>query len=74
MLLDINPHILSAKDSLLSIRLMGNCDFSYIKVIVPQSKAQIFYEDTRRLEEKSLNMHMSQVNVDTYYLVQVKTI
>ena len=43
-LLDSNPHLLSAKDSLLqvhvSIRLSRNCIFfPFIKVIVPQSKA-----------------------------------
>ena len=27
-----------------------------------------FYEDSRRLEERSLNIHMSQVNVDRQYL------
>ena len=37
--------------------------FSFIKVIVPQSKARIL----RRLEEMSLNMHVSQVNVDKQY-------
>ena len=44
MLVNSNPHLLSAKDSLLSIRLSRNCDFfSFInfKVIVPQSKAHI---------------------------------
>ena len=24
----------------------------------------IFYEDSRRIEERSLNIHMSQVNID----------
>ena len=60
IILDSNPHLLSGQDSLLSIRLLRNCDFSCIKVIVPQSKAHIL----RRLEERSLNNHMSQVNVD----------
>ena len=65
MLLDSNPHILSAKNSFLSIRLLGICDFfSFIIAIVPQSKAHIFYEDSRRLEERSVNMRMSQANVD----------
>ena len=42
MLLDSNPHLLSAKDSHLSIRLSRNCDsFTFIKVIVPQPKAHI---------------------------------
>ena len=42
MLLDSNPHLLSAKDSLLSIRLSRNCEiFSYMTVIVSQSKAHI---------------------------------
>ena len=41
MLFDSNPHLLSGKDSLLSIRQSRNCDFSCIKVIVPQSKAHI---------------------------------
>ena len=42
MLLDSNPHLLSSKDSLLSIRLSRNCDFiSFIIVIVTHSKAHI---------------------------------
>ena len=41
MLLDLNPNLLSVKASLLSIRLSRDCDFfSFMKVIVPQSKAQ----------------------------------
>ena len=69
MLLDSNPHLLGAKDNYLSIRLSRNCDFfSFIKVIVPQSK-HTFNEDCRRLEERPLNMHMSQVNVDKQYTV-----
>ena len=40
--MDSIPHLLSSKDSLLSIRLSSNCDFlSFIKVIVNQSKAHI---------------------------------
>ena len=42
MLLDSNPHLLSVNDSLLSIRLSRNCViFSFINVIVPQSKAHV---------------------------------
>ena len=41
-LMDSNPHLLSAKDSLLSIKAFENCIFfSFIKIIVAQSKAHI---------------------------------
>ena len=40
-LLDSNPQRLSVKDSLLSIRLSGILFFLFIKVILPQSKADI---------------------------------
>ena len=67
MLRDSNPHLLSAKDSLLSIRLSRNCDFFFQKLLCHNLK-QTFYEDCRRMEERSMNMHMSQVNVDKQYL------
>ena len=41
MLLDSNPYLLSAKDSLLLIRLLRYCDFSFIKAILPQSEVHI---------------------------------
>ena len=58
-----NAHLLSAtfKDSPLSIRLSRDCDF-FIKISnYPKRK---FYEESRRLGERSLNIHMSQVKVD----------
>ena len=39
--LDSNPHLLSAKYSLLSIRLSRNCDFLVHQSYLPQSKAHI---------------------------------
>ena len=43
MLPDSNPHLLCAKESLLSIRLTRNCEgfFSILKVLVQQYKAHI---------------------------------
>ena len=41
MLLDSNPHLLVAKDSLLSISLSRNVISSFHKGIVPQSKVRI---------------------------------
>ena len=38
---DSNPDFLSGKDSLLSIKLLINCDFFTHKSTVPQSKAHI---------------------------------
>ena len=63
---DSNPHLLNAKHTLLnvSIKLSRNCRIlSFRQVIVPQSKAH-FFDDSRRLDVRSMNIHMSRVNFD----------
>ena len=71
MLLDSNPHLLSEQESLLSIRLLRNYEFYMHKSNCATSHyitlMHTFYDDSRRLEDRSLNIHMSQVNVDKQY-------
>ena len=67
MLLDSKPHLFSRKASLFSIRLLRNCDFFMHKSNCATILKHTFYEDSRRLEERPLNIHMSQVNVDKQY-------
>ena len=64
MLLDSNPHLLSDKtlDYPLShrgivINFIQICNCTTIF-------SALFYEDSRRLSKRSLNIHMSQVNFD----------
>ena len=62
--MDSNPHLLSAKTLNNPLGYPGTVNnFIQIQVIVQQSKAH-FYEDSRRLSKRSLNIHMSRVNFD----------
>ena len=63
-LLDSNPHLLSAITLDYPLGYLGIVNnFIQIQVIVQQSKTH-FYEDSRRLSERSLNIHMFRVNFD----------
>ena len=67
MLLDSNPHLLSAKTLDYPLGYRGFFLFiSFRLVIVQQAKAH-FYEDLRRVSKRSLNIHMSRVNFDQQY-------
>ena len=65
MVLDSNPHLLNAKNSLLYIRLSRNCRILSFKLVsVPQSKAQ-FYDDTcLRSVYNTLNGNLSKVIIN----------
>ena len=58
MLLDSNPHLLSAKILDYPLGYRG------ILINIIQISNCTFYEDSRRLSKRSLDIHMSRVNFD----------
>ena len=72
MLLDSNPHLLSAKTQGYPLGDRG----IVIKFIQISNNTTItsalFYEDSRRLSKRSLNIHMSRVNFDKQYIIVSK--
>ena len=71
MLLDSNPHLSSAKTFDYPLGHGGIViNFIQISNCTTISSAP-FYEDSRRLSERSLNIHMSRVNYDKQYLLKL---
>ena len=70
MLLDSNPFLLSANKLDYPLGYVGVV-INFIQVRLSNCTAISsvpFYEDSRRLSERSLNIHMSQVNFDKQYM------
>ena len=64
MLLDSNPHVLSAKTLDYPLGYRGIV-FTFIQISnCTTIYSALFYEDSRRLSKRSLNIHMSRVNFD----------
>ena len=61
MLLDSNPHLLSAKTLDYPLGYRGIV-INFIQI--SNNLKRTFYEDSRRLSKRSLNIHMSRVNFD----------
>ena len=68
MLLDSNTHLLSAKTQEYPLGYRGIIinfiQISYYRTI----SSALFYEDSRRLSKRTLNIHMSRVNFDKQVL------
>ena len=65
MLLISSAHLLSAKDSHYPLGCRGIVIFFYHSdMFLYHNLKHTFYEDSRRLDERSLNIHMPRVNVD----------
>ena len=67
MLLDSNSHLLSAKTLDFPLGYQGiEINFVHISNCTT-IESELFYEESRRLSKRSLNIHMSRVNFDKKY-------
>ena len=66
MLLDSNPHLLSAKTQDYPLSYWGIM-IKFIQISYNTTISSALYEDSRRLSKRSLNIHMSRVNFGKQY-------